>query len=144
MTTEKIILEFDVVRTSAHPDLEFTVWLDGKSVHELGSDSEHVTIELNDEDAQHKVVLELVGKRDTHTRINEQGEIVEDAVVAVSNFMVDGIDVTEIFFEHSQYQHNFNGNGDSVVEKFYGTMGCNGTVSLKFSTPVYLWLLENM
>jgi hypothetical protein len=23
-------------------------------------------------------------------------------------------------------------------------MGCNGTVSLKFTAPAYLWLLENM
>jgi hypothetical protein len=23
-------------------------------------------------------------------------------------------------------------------------MGCNGTVSLKFTTPIYMWLLETM
>ncbi len=144
MSTEKITFEFDVVRTPAHPDLEFVVLLDGKTVHELAADSHHVKIELNDEDAKHQVVLELVGKRDIHTRINEQGEIVADAVVAVSNLVIDGIDVTDVFFAQSKYRHNFNGNGDAVVDKFYGTMGCNGTVSFDFSTPIYLWLLENM
>ena len=27
---------------------------------------------------------------------------------------------------------------------FFGNMGCNGYVSLKFATPIYLWLLEHM
>jgi len=44
----------------------------------------------------------------------------------------------------AQYQHDFNGTGNPTIDKFYGEMGCNGTVSLKFTTPIYLWLLENM
>lgn len=144
MTAEKISFEFDVVRTTIHSDLEFTVWLDGKAVHDLGPDSEHVKIELNDSEADHEIVLELVGKRDAHTRLDEQGKIVEDAVITVSNFAIDSIDVTDVFFTQSAYRHNFNGHGDTVVEKFYGVMGCNGTVSFKFSTPIYLWILENI
>ncbi len=144
MTSEKISFEFDVVRTATHPDLEFTVWLDGKAVHELESNSDHVKLEISDDAASHELVFELVGKRDDHTQLDEQGKIVEDAVITVSNLVIDNIDVTDVFFSHSEYRHNFNGNGDAAVEKCYGVMGCNGTVSFKFSTPIYLWLLENM
>ena len=37
-----------------------------------------------------------------------------------------------------------NGTQESVDDDFFGTMGCNGTVRLKFSSPVYLWLLETV
>jgi hypothetical protein len=42
------------------------------------------------------------------------------------------------------YEHNANGTGPLVQDKFYGEMGCNGTVTLEFSSPTYLWLLEQM
>jgi hypothetical protein len=31
-----------------------------------------------------------------------------------------------------------------IKDKFYGSMGCNGTITFEFNTPFYLWLLENM
>jgi hypothetical protein len=46
--------------------------------------------------------------------------------------------------QQATYTHNFNGAGAETQEKFYGEIGCNGIVSLKFSTPIYLWLLEHM
>ena len=42
------------------------------------------------------------------------------------------------------YRHDYNGTTDPFDDEFYGEMGCNGTVSLKFTTPIYLWLLENL
>jgi hypothetical protein len=42
------------------------------------------------------------------------------------------------------YEHDYNGTGTLTQEKFYGQMGCNGTVSLAFCTPIYMWLLEHM
>jgi hypothetical protein len=38
----------------------------------------------------------------------------------------------------------FNGTSEVTEDKFYSELGCNGTVSLKFTTPMYLWLLEHM
>jgi hypothetical protein len=50
-----------------------------------------------------------------------------------------------MFSEQAEYHHDCNGTAQQVIlDKFYREMGCNGTVSLKFTTPVYLWLLENM
>jgi hypothetical protein len=62
----------------------------------------------------------------------------------VSNIQFDGIDCQYLTTTLAQYQHDFNGTGNPTIDKFYGEMGCNGTVSLKFTTPIYLWLLENM
>jgi hypothetical protein len=46
--------------------------------------------------------------------------------------------------EQAVYTHDFNGTQQEIQDEFYSEMGCNGTVSLKFSTPIYLWLLEHM
>ena len=51
---------------------------------------------------------------------------------------------TNMFVEQAVYTHDFNGTSKATENKFYGELGCNGTVSLKFSTPMYLWLLEHM
>ena len=46
--------------------------------------------------------------------------------------------------EQAVYTHDFNGTQPEIEDTFFGEMGCNGTVSLRFTTPIYLWLLENM
>jgi hypothetical protein len=91
-------------------------------------------------------VLEFVlsGKTSEHTRITEQGEIVSDVTVQIKDIAFDDIVIDQIFSELAEYHHDFNGTQSAVIERFYGTMGCNGTVRLQFTTPIYIWLLENM
>ena len=145
MSNSLVLFEFDVSRTPAQPPLQFHVLLNGEKVYELQSDSDHVKIAIDDDvSKQQKIVFELAGKQSHHTRINEQQEITEDAVITVKNITVDSIAIDQIFSEKSQYQHNHNGNSNNVVDSFYGTMGCNGTASMEFTSPVYLWLLENI
>ena len=99
---------------------------------------------LDDSDGEHELRIVMKHKQATHTRLDEQGNIVQDAVLTVSDLEFDGINIMQIFTEQSTYLHNFNGSQPDSVHRFYGDMGCNGTVSMKFTTPVYLWLLENM
>lgn len=86
----------------------------------------------------------MSGKTPKQTVIDHQGNIVSDVLLQITNIEVDGIDISTVFAEKSTYTHDFNGSGDTVVDRFYGSMGCNGSVKLDFSTPFYLWLLENM
>lgn len=141
-----VLFEFDVSRTPAEPPLQFRVLLDNNVVYELDADADHVKIAIDDDGTAktHVIVFELANKQPHHTSINQQQEIVEDAVVTVKNITVDSISIDQIFSEKSQYQHNYNGNGDAVTDRFYGVMGCNGAVSMPFTAPVYLWLLENI
>ena len=53
-------------------------------------------------------------------------------------------DIKITFLDKTVYSHDFNGTQSMVNDSFHGRAGCNGTMSLKFSTPMYLWLLENM
>jgi len=145
MNNDSILIEFDVTRTPAEPPLEFRVLLNRQPVYVLAADSEHVKIEINDQDpTEHEIEFELTGKQLHHTKLNEQNEITQDAVITVQNITIDGIPVDQLISEKSQYRHNYNGHRDSVTDQFYGVMGCNGSATFRFSTPIYMWLLENI
>jgi hypothetical protein len=76
--------------------------------------------------------------------VDESGVIVKDACLIISDLAFDEIALGHIVTEKSVYIHDFNGNDSLTQHKFFSQMGCNGVVSLKFTTPMYLWLLENM
>jgi len=92
----------------------------------------------------HDLRFVLKNKLLAHTQVDADGNIVSDATVTVSDIRFDGIDCNYLTTTVAQYQHDFNGTSEPTTERFHGEMGCNGTVSLKFSTPIHIWLLENM
>jgi hypothetical protein len=97
-----------------------------------------------EDEADHELRFVMKNKLPEHTQVDEQGDIVKDARIVIRNISFDEIPLGQIVIKKAEYTHNFNGSSETVVDKFYGEIGCNGAVSLKFSTPIYLWLLENM
>ena len=151
-------LEFDVGTTDAECKLGVRVTLDNNIIYDNShvTTTDHITHDINDRDDNHVLEIELYGKLPQHTEIDEAGNIVKDALITVENFIIDDIDISSILTCYPnglysdapthivQYCHDFNGTQQSVVDRFQGPMGCNGIVTLKFTTPIYLWLLENM
>jgi len=86
----------------------------------------------------------LKNKTAEHTQVDDHGNIITDARLLITDLAFDEIKLGHMLVEQAVYTHNFNGTGATIQDKFYGELGCNGTVSLKFSTPMYLWLLEHM
>lgn len=126
--------------------LSFKILLDDVVVYTI----DHVvqpaqfSFEVPDAEGNRELQFVMTGKKQEHTVIDEQGKIIKDAMLTISNVCFDGIDITQILSEHAVYTHNFNDTQAPTQDKFFGHMGCNGTVSLKFTTPVYFWLLEKM
>jgi hypothetical protein len=80
-----------------------------------------------------------------HTKIDGEGNMIGDCRIAISNLAFEDVELGHIVTEKAVYLHNENTpNITNKENKFYGEMGCNGTVDLKFYTPVYVWLLENL
>jgi hypothetical protein len=146
MTIENIAFGCQVQPTNNSIALGLRVVLDQVIIFETAHVTETVQIEheISDDDGEHVLTFELFGKQPEHTKITEAGEIVSDALIEISNITLDGIDLAQIFQSLAVYHHNFNGSQAPADHKFYRHMGCNGIVTLKFTTPVYLWLLENM
>ena len=126
--------------------LGMEIWLDGHRFFDTDHVNQTCTIQhdISDDDGDHELRFVLKNKLSDHTQVDAQGNIIRDARLTVSGIEFDGIDCDYLATTVAEYQHDFNGTGESTTQRFYGELGCNGTVSLKFSTPIYIWLLENM
>jgi hypothetical protein len=144
MTTAKI--SFDIAPSDPACPLGVEVWIDQQQIFstEHLADTVNVSHDIDEDDAEHELRVILKNKLPEHTTVDTDGNITRDAVITVDKFELEEIDVNQIVQEQAVYHHNFNGSAAETQSKFFGSMGCNGTMSLKFSTPIYLWLLENM
>jgi hypothetical protein len=126
--------------------LGLEIWIDQVCVFDQDHVGEpyQVTHDLDDADGEHSLRITLKNKLPSHTKINELDQIVSDAMITVGNIAFDEIDCTQIVNEQAVYRHNLNGTAPEIEDRFFADLGCNGTVEMKFTTPIYLWLLENM
>ena len=145
MSTSTII-SCEIGTTDPLIPLGIEIWLDQDKIFYL----DHVTGSFTfvktvpEEEAEHELRFVMKNKLPEHTRIDNEGKIVQDANLTISSIEFDEIALGQIFIDQAVYSHDFNGNQPLTQQKFYGIMGCNGTVSLKFTTPIYVWMLEHM
>ena len=140
-------ITFDLDSSDYNAQLGFDVLLNDNIVFttEHVTELTPITIDVNDDvDTNHELKFVLKNKTQDHTKVDEQGNILSDAMLSISNIAFDEIKLGHMFIEQTVYHHDMNGSQDLTEFQFYGSMGCNGYVSLKFATPIYLWLLENM
>ena len=145
--TATVTITFNLATTDATAELGFEAWIDQRKFLDVDhvKETQPVTVELDDQDdAAHELRLVLKNKTLENTQVDEHGNIVADVRLQVADIAFDGIPLGHIVTEASTYKHDYNGTGAITQDKFYGELGCNGTVSLTFSTPTYLWLLEHM
>jgi len=144
--TDNIPISFDIASTDSSAELGVRVWVDQQVVYANAhvTDTHHFSHDILDDDGEHVLEIEMFGKLPSHTEINEHNEIVKDAMLSIGNIAFDEIDVTKIVMNLAEYHHDFNGTQIPVIDKFFNDIGCNGRIVLKFTTPIYLWLLENM
>lgn len=128
--------------------LTLRVRFDGREVAVLmpvpGNNDFVFEFEDTDQNQDHLLEFELTGKQPEHTEINDQGEITKDATVSLTNKNFESINIDTVMEQCSVYHHDFNGSQPPIEDGFFGTMGCNGVVKFRFSTPIYLWMLENL
>ena len=146
MNTDNTTLSFRARSTDTTIPLGLRVQVDNATIYETNHVIDPIVInhEMPDDDGKHVLTLELFGKLPEHTKIDDAGNILSDAMLEFDSFVVADIDVDQMVYNKSVYHHDTNGTQPTQDEQFYGAMGCNGTVTLKFTTPIYLWLLENM
>jgi hypothetical protein len=144
---KKVRISLDVINTSKNHNVGIELRLDNFKFFDstVSPGTHHILHEFNEDDAEHCLYIVMKGKTQQDTKLDEQGNIIEDTIIDVKNITIDEINIDHLMIDLSQYIHDGNGTEVSQsIHKFYGHMGCNGRVQLKFTCPVYLWLLENM
>ena len=144
--TNTITITFELTTSDSQAELGFEAWVDDEKFVDVAhvQGPQLIKIDMSDTDGEHTLKLILKNKTAAHTKIDEQGNIVSDTTLTISNLAFDEIKLGHMVTKLATYDHDFNGTKAPVQDQFYGEMGCNGTVSLGFTTPIYLWLLENM
>lgn len=143
-------LKFQISTNDATCPFGLDIWINNTHIlthkdclHKLSFGSFIFEHDCDDHD-EYELKLVLHGKTSDHTKIANDGNIVKDVTLNISNISIDDLDVNQLFLKKCVYTHDFNGTQPEIVDTFHGIAGCNGTISFKFSTPIYLWLLENM
>lgn len=129
------------------PDMHLCVMHHDELQGEFVCDNNPHNIEFGSEDTEERIdqsiSIVLQGKTPDHTQLDNRGNIISDAHIKVEKIYFNGVDVTETFCDGRQcYHHNQNGSSDWQTNEFHGYIGCNGTVTLDFYTPLYRWFLE--
>lgn len=138
---------FNIIPNNVEQPIGVEVWFDNQLVVDCAQVIETKNIVCNfDDNIQqlHHVKIIVKNKTVDHTTIGTNGEILKDSLLEIKDFNLEEIAIDKIVHEKAVYTHNFNGFGEQISDKFYGSAGCNGSIELEFSSPAYLWLLENM
>jgi len=140
---EKIKLNFKIEPTyhSRAPKMAVTLNKD-ILIDEEFTEPRDVELELDlKEDEEYKLGFNFYGKTENDTVIDEDGNILKDQLIKISDIRLDDIDISSmlpISTNTCYYSH------DCVRDPFYDTMGRNGTSIIKIRSPLYVWLLENL
>lgn len=102
---------------------------------ELSEDVHQLKITLLNKDAATDVVK------------NENNEVIKDILLNVESIEIDDIDIGFLRFSKSKFHMDkkqvYNGTVTDSIESCVN-LGFNGSYTLEFTSPFYLWLLENL
>jgi hypothetical protein len=153
MSQEKLHLKIGVSGTYWGKKPQYRIKFNDQVLREDTISSESGTVEYYEFDVDYsedRVSLEisLLNKDHTDTVENEdKTAIVNDMLLNINSVVIDDINLGQVLFEQSTYcpDHAVVWNGVETKElKRCMNLGWNGTWSLTWSNPFYIWLLENM
>lgn len=139
-------LKFKIVLSGTFWDKKpaFSVWVDDVAYASGSIESaEHCNIEFEAslvEDAQHELKIRLENKNDTDTVVVDN-TIVKDMLLNIESIEVDDIELGNIKWSNSIFIPDDKEN--RPVLKSCLNLGWNGAYTISFTSPFYIWLLEN-
>lgn len=92
------------------------------------------------DEGNHRLIVELYNK-DVHQTVVENGKIIKDQILNIDNISFDEINIG--FLKHTLSKYYPNTNTENPLTMCVN-LGWNGRWELEFTTPVYIWLLENI
>ena len=93
------------------------------------------------------------GKFNNQTVVNDKGDLLKDQLLTIKSIEIDEIDIGALVYE-GVYTPDYpepwatqqRAAGSELLESFKNvtSRGHNGTWRFKFTSPFYMWLLENL
>ena len=140
MNVEKVNIQIKLSPTFWDQPPRAKVYVDSTVIFQGAVDEpKHINWEgtLIEGDHAIKIVYHSKDYR-SQTVIDEQG-IRKDQMLNIDGIIIDDIDLGFVYQQKATYITENNVSLDTTIN-----LGENGTWSLAFSSPVYIWLLENL
>lgn len=137
--------------SSSKKNPHFTIALNGKEYVKSkltgGPNAiEYFEFECDLEEAEYALEISLLNKLPSDTTLDENGNIVEDLLLTIESLEIDEIDLGQLKWTLSTYYPKYPNsfpNKHITEVKNCVNLGWNGTWTLPFKSPFYIWLLEN-
>lgn len=143
MTLEKLNFKIGISGTFFNNVPSYSILLNGKE-YANGKAKETTEfiefVEDLDEDQEHLLEIRLLNKTKRDTLV-ENNVIIKDTLLNIDSISIDDIELGELKWKMSEFVGD---NPDRPILQRCVNLGWNGSYRLKFSSPFYLWLLENM
>ena len=159
MATEKLKFKLELYATMWDQPPHAEILIDDKMHFKgdvTGTEEKPDLIEFEQELEEHKeynLIINRSGKSVNQTVINENSDILKDQLLHIKSIEIDEIDIGPLVYEGvytPQYPEPWatqqRDSGVELPESFKNvtTMGHNAKWRFKFSSPFYMWLLENL
>jgi len=127
---------------------QFSIWLDDHLVVSseiVSADQQEIKFERTIDEGTHTLKIRLENKVSQDTVI-ENNEVVKDMLLNINDIIIDDISLgnllwsAEYILDHPQ---QYNGQTITKMDNCVN-LGWNGTYVLKFTSPFYIWLLEQL
>ena len=89
--------------------------------------------------------IDYAGNNPADLILNDEGMPINSVIVTVDSVKIEGIDVTEIAFNHSKFNIDPN---EKYIEDYQleecMDLSHHGVWTMPMQSPVYIWILENL
>jgi hypothetical protein len=159
MGTEKIKFKIELYATMWDKPPHAEIIVDGKSFYNdtiTGTEDKPTLIEFEhklEEDKNYELIIKRTGKSKGQTVVNEKGDILKDQLLNIKGINIDDIDIGALIYEgeftpiYPEPWATQQREAGVVLDKTFkqcSKMGHDGEWKLKFASPFYMWLLENL
>jgi len=159
MGTEKLKFTLELYATMWDKPPHADILLNGQSHFKgyiTGTEQKPDIIEFErelEEGKEYDLVIKRTGKGKGQTVVNEKGDILKDQLLHIKRIEVDEINIGALVFEGvytPQYPEPWatqqRASGNELQEEFKNctNLGHDGEWKFSFSSPFYIWLLENL
>jgi len=127
---------------------QFSIWLDDHQVvasEIVGPAQQEIKFERTVDEGLHTLKIRLENKTNQDTVV-ENDEVVKDMLLNIDDITIDDISLgnllwsAEYILDHPQ---EYKGQTITKLDNCVN-LGWNGTYVLKFTSPFYIWLLEQL
>ena len=159
MATEKLKFKLELYATMWDKPPHAEILINDKSYFKgdiTATEDKPQVIEFEhevEEGVDYELIIKRSGKVNNQTVVNDKGDLLKDQLLNIKSIEIDEIDIGALVYEGiytPEYPEPWATQqreaGTELKESFKNVtqIGHNGTWRFKFSSPFYMWLLENL